>query len=442
MVAAVAVALATCSYGGFGGSIRVPPESFMRWAAIHALASRKAGKKINMRYELGVLAAAMALMGCSQGEDGAAQKPPAESVRTVSAAEVVLRPMGASQEVSGLLVPREEVVVGPELSGYRVAALLADEGDAVRAGQPLARLDDGLLQARIRQAEAALAQARARARQAQAESARVVGLEGQGVLSDEQIQQRRTAAASEQASADVAAAQLAGLRVEAERMTLRAPVAGVVLQRTVRRGDVASPGAEPMFRLAREGLVELSAEVPEHLLGGIRQGEGAAVVLASGTQVQGQVRLLSRRVDEKTKLVQVRVTLPVRQDLRPGGFARASFQPEARPVAAVPEKAVHFEAGGPQLATIDAEGRIRKTPVTLGVRTDGWVELRSGPPVGTLLALGGGAFALEGDKVLVHGVSPMQGPRPAAQRGQSLTLQDGTMQGSPAAGRQETGLRS
>ncbi|QNP49229.1 efflux RND transporter periplasmic adaptor subunit [Diaphorobacter aerolatus] len=299
-----------------------------------------------MRYELGVLAAAMALMGCSQGEGSVVQKPPVESVRAVSAAEVEMRPMDASQEVSGLLVPREEVVVGPELSGYRVASLLVDEGDAVRAGQPLARLDDGLLQARIKQAEAALAQARAQAKQAQAEAARVAGLDGQGVLSDEQIQQRRTASASGQSNADVAAAQLAGLRVEAERMTLRAPVAGVVLQRTVRRGDVASSGAEPMFRLAREGLVELAAEVPEHQLGRIRQGEAVSVVLASGAHVQGQVRLLSRRVDEKTKLVQVRVTLPVRQDLRPGGFARASFQPEARPVAAVPEKAVHFEAGG------------------------------------------------------------------------------------------------
>lgn len=363
-------------------------------------------------------AAAVALVvlsGCSRSStDKTTQAAPAEAVRAVSMARVELRAMGVTQQASGLLVAREEVAVGPELSGYRVAALLADEGDSVRAGQPLARLDDGLLQARIRQAEASLIQARAQARQAQAESARVDGLDGQGVLSDEQIQQRRTAAASANANADVAAANLAGLKEEAERMTLRAPVAGVVLQRNVRRGDVASPGGEAMFRLARDGMVELAAEVPEDQVDRVHPGDKVEVTLSSGITLPGTVRLLSRRVDEKTKLAQVRIGLPVRTDLRPGGFARADFQHAAEPVAAVPEKAIHFEAGGPQLATIDGDDRIRKLPVTLGARSQGWVVLRDGPPVGTRLALGGGAFVLDGDRVQVKQQTMAEAAAPAS----------------------------
>lgn len=359
-------------------------------------------------------AALLGLVACSEGSADKAPKPVTEVVRTVSVAQVELRPMGGVQQASGLLVAREEIAIGSELGGYRVAALLADEGDSVRAGQPLARLDDGLLQAKIAQAQASLVQARAQAKQAQAESARVEGLDGQGVLSDEQIQQRRTAAASANANADVAAATLAGLRVEAERMVLRAPVAGVVLQRNVRRGDVASAGGEAMFRLARDGMVELAAEVPEDQVDRIQPGHRVEVTLASGVVLDGQVRLLSRRVDDKTKLAQVRVVLPVRADLRPGGFAQARFAQASAPVAAVPEKAIHFEAGGPQLATIDADSRIRKLPVSLGARAQGWVALRDGPPVGTRLALGGGAFVLDGDRVQVS--SAAKAPEaPAAQ---------------------------
>lgn len=361
-----------------------------------------------------LMIAVLMLAACSRKETGKAAEPRREPARAVSVAEVELRPMDISQEASGLLIAREEVSVGSELGGYRVAALLADEGDMVRTGQPLARLDDGLLQARIKQAEAALAQARAQARQAHAEALRVDGLDGQGVLSDEQIQQRRTAAASAQANAEVAAANLAGLRVEADRMVLRAPVAGVVLERSVKRGDVAAAGSAPMFRLARDGLVELAAEVPEDQVDRIQPGDEVAVTLASGVALPGKVRLLSRRVDEKTKLAQVKVTLPVRPDLRPGGFARAHFKRIAQPVPAVPEKAIHFEAGGPQLATIDKDGRIRKLPVSLGARAQGWVALRSGPPAGTRLALGGGAFVLEGDKVEIRQAPPTAGA-PAAE---------------------------
>lgn len=362
-----------------------------------------------------VVVALAVLSGCSRSSaDKAAQVAPAEAMRAVSMARVELRAMGMAQQASGLLIAREEIAVGSELSGYRVATLLADEGDSVRAGQPLVRLDDGLLQARIRQAEASLMQARAQARQAQAESARVDGLDGQGVLSDEQIQQRRTAAASANANADVAAANLAGLKKEADRMTLRAPVAGVVLQRNVRRGDVASPGGEAMFRLAREGMVELAAEVPEDRVDRIHPGDKVEVTLASGVTLPGKVRLLSRRVDEKTKLAQVRISLPVRADLRPGGFARADFLHSAESVAAVPEKAIHFEAGGPQLATIDGDERIRKLPVTLGARSQGWVVLRDGPPVGTRLALGGGAFVLDGDRVQVKQQAIAETPAPVS----------------------------
>lgn len=318
--------------------------------------------------------------------------------RAVTVTSVVLRPMAGTLTASGLLVPREEAAVGSELSGFRVADVLVDEGAKVKQGQVLARLDPGLLMARIAQAEAAVAQTKAQALQARSEAARVAGLDGTGILSDEQIGSRRSQANSADAGVQVAQAQLNELRTQQQRMVIRAPVAGTVLERMTRRGDVASP-AQPMFRIARDSLIELDAEVPEDALAGIDIGERATVQLPSGQELQGTARLLSPRVDPMTKLGRVRVRLPVDPALRPGGFARVVFSRAAKPVPAVPEKAVLFEASGPLLIVVDQDNRAHRVAVRTQARADGFVAIDQGPPVGTRVAMGGGAFLLDGDLV-------------------------------------------
>ncbi len=318
--------------------------------------------------------------------------------RAVSVTHVVLRSMAGTLTASGLLVPREEIAVGAEIGGYRVATVLVEEGATVKRGQLLARLDPGLLQARISQGKAGVAQAQAKARQAKKEAARVKGLDGTGILSDEQIDSRRAQAAGADAGVQVAQAQLDDLRAQQQRVEIRSPVAGRVLERTVRPGDIATM-SQPMFRIARDGLIELDAEVPEAALAAIAQGDAAEVTLSSGARLTGSARRISPRIDPQSKLGRVRVALPLDAALRAGGFASVVFQRDVQPVPAVPEKAVQFEASGPLLIVIEADNRARRVPVRTGARDDGFVELDEGPPVGTRVALGGGAFLLDGDKV-------------------------------------------
>ena len=345
-----------------------------------------------------LLVSVLALASC--GKTSEAPPPPAADAgaRAVSVATVSLRPMAGSLTASGLLLPREEAAVGSELSGFRVAEVLVDEGATVTKGQVMARLDAGLLAAKIVQAEAGIAQAKAQAGQAQAEADRVKGLDGTGILSDEQIGSRRAQASSALASVQVAQAQLNELRTQEQRMVIRAPVAGTVLERTVKRGDVAST-AQTMFRIARDGLIELDAEVPEDALSSIQVGEQARVTLPSGVELEGVARLLSPRVDPKTKLGRVRVQLPVHAGLRSGGYAQAVFSRAASAVPVVPEKAVQFEASGPLLIVIDKDSLARRVAVKTAARSDGFVAIEDGPPLGTRVALGGGAFLLDGDLV-------------------------------------------
>jgi len=328
-----------------------------------------------------LLSALLLLSGC--GNDEAPPEAP-EISRAVTVGTVQLRPISGIATASGLLVPREEAAVGSELSGFRVERVYAEEGDTVDAGEPLARLDNALLASQM-------AEARARAQQAQGEADRVKGLDGTGVLSDEEIAQRR-------GQARIAQAQLEDLATRAARLTVRSPVDGLVLERNVRPGAV-SGGGDPMFRIARDGLIELDAEVPEDALGAIEEGTPATVTLPTGEEFHGTVRLVSPRIDPDTKLGHVRIKLPVDPALRAGGFARVTFQRNAEPVPALPEKAIQFEAGGPLVTVIGKDNRARRVPVRTGARGDGWVELLDGPPPGTRVAIGGGAFLLDGDLV-------------------------------------------
>lgn len=343
---------------------------------------------------------ALSTTACTKKPDAA----PAAAVvdgagaRAVSVTDVVLRPMAGTLTAAGLLVPREEIAVGAEIAGYRVATVLVEEGATVKKGQLLARLDPGLLQAKLSQAKAGVVQAQSKARQAKKEAARVKGLDGTGILSDEQIDSRRAQAAGAGAAVQVAQAQLEDLRAQQQRMEIRAPVAGKVLERTVRPGDIAAM-SQPMFRIAKGGLIELDAEVPESTLASIGTGDTAEVTLSSGAILSGSARRISPRVDPQTKLGRVRVALPLDAALRAGGYASVVFSRDVQPVPAVPEKAVQFEASGPLLIVIGADNRARRVPIRTGARDDGYVALEQGPPVGTRVALGGGAFLLDGDKV-------------------------------------------
>jgi HlyD family secretion protein len=328
-----------------------------------------------------VVVAALGLSACGAKKKvpGAGAQPP----RAVRVARVEPRAMSGGLTASGVLIPREEAAVSSELPGYVVSKVYADVQQWVKKGQPLVQLDDTLLRAQIAQQAAATAQAVDAAK-------RVKDLDNAGVLAGEDIAARRFQAQAAQAA-------LNNLKVRDARMTIRAPVSGLVMERMVRPGDISSTAV--MFRIIRDGLVELEANVPEADLGKIRVGEAAQAVLPDGAAVWGKVRLVSPAVDPDTKLGKVRILLPVRPDLRPGGYARAVFKGGARAVMSAPETAISYSANGPTVMTVDSANRVHVVPVKTGQHGGGYVELTQGPPEGTRVLLGGGAFVLEGDVV-------------------------------------------
>lgn len=348
-----------------------------------------------MKPPLFVTAIALTLSACAKETPRADE---AEAPPTVGVFRVALRPVSAGIDVSGTIVAREEAAILPELSGYRVLRVLADEGDQVRRGQPVALLDGALLAGEEARLRAQRTSAQVAAERARSEHLRVADLTGRGVIADETIVQRGFEARAAQAQLQSAQAALREIVVRRGRLTLRSPVSGIIVQRSLRPGDVAGTGTEPPFRIARDGLFELDAEAPEHLLSRLAPGTTATVTLASGRRLTGTVRRLGERIDPATRLGRVRILLPFHPGLRLGGFATASIAGEARSVRSVPLRALSYE-GGPSVMTVDKAGRVARVPVRTGARGGGMVELLDGPPSGTPVLLGGSALVVPGQIV-------------------------------------------
>ncbi|HEY8566314.1 MAG TPA: efflux RND transporter periplasmic adaptor subunit [Beijerinckiaceae bacterium] len=370
----------------------------------------------------GVLPAAAA--GPAAKDQAPAAAPFAPTVTTVRADR---RELVERLVVSGTVIAREEVMVVAEVDGLRVTEILVDEGDAVKRGQVLARLDRRQLDIQLAQndasaarVEASIAQARTQIPQAEATLAearpaleRAESLRRSGNVTDASYEQRLSALRGAEARLSAAReglkfaesekatiqAQRRDIMLKIERAEIKAPVAGIVSRRNARLGAIAAPGAtEPLFRLIQDGALELEAEVLDVRLTRVREGQPASVTAEVGRQVEGRVRLVPAEVDRTTRLGRVRVALPKDDAFRLGAFARAALEVARVNAVSVPASALVFGTGGVTIQVVEGD-RVRVRPVKTGISADGTVEIVEGLAGGETVIAKAGAFLRDGDAV-------------------------------------------
>ena len=353
---------------------------------------------------------------------------PAASALSVSVSRAQLRPLRETLLVTGTLVAREELLVGAQLDGVRIVDIVHEVGDQVAAGALLARLDRETLDAQLAQtqasltrADASIAQARsviseALASQTEADNnlARAQRLRSSGTLSVETLQQHETqakvAAARVVASREglnvaeaeraVVHAQLRELEVKLKRSEIRTPHAGLISQRNARLGAVVSSSGEPLFRVVRDGCIELAAEVPESQLPRLSVGQTVTVNPAgSERSLQGTIRLIDPSVNPTTRLGRVLIQLPLDSALRTGSFARGVVDIAQRQAVSVPQSAVLFGAQGAYLQVVNAQGQVEQRVVEIGLKGEGRVEIRNGLTAGEHVITRAGSFVRHGDMV-------------------------------------------
>jgi RND family efflux transporter MFP subunit len=303
--------------------------------------------------------------------------------------------------LTGQISARNDMPIGVEGDGGRIAAVLVEPGDHVRRGQVLARLNPLTAQSQVEGAEAALDELRAGAATAQAEYARAQG--ARDSFSAEEFERRRTAALTAQAKVKAAEAQLAEAHTRWQRTTVVAPSDGIVLTRSAEAGQIALPGATPLFRLARGGEIEMRGQVAEQDMPRLRVGQTALVRLDGVAQpFTGKVWQIGAIIDAVTRQGSVRIALPAAdQNLRPGAFARADIQAGATMGVILPQTAVLSDEQGTYALVVGADDKLERRAVTVaGAHSEGL--LVSGGLTGNerVVAIAG-AFLRTGEQVQV-----------------------------------------
>jgi len=329
------------------------------------------------------------------GEGGAGQS--VDRRQAVSVATAQLASFSPSVALTGEVRPRNDLYVFAPSAGVRILELLADAGDQVSLGQPLARLDTALADAQLSAAQAGVAEAAAAQLRAADEFTRAQSIADSGALSTEQIAQR--AAAAEAAMARLAAAQAHLAEVEARLQGgfVRAPAAGLVIERTARLGAPAE--GQALFRIAGGGALEAAVQVAESDILALPRGARAAFTLVDGSVVTGALVRLPASVDVRTRTGEAVFALPRDQRVRAGMFVRGEALLDDRQALSVPTEAVLFENGAPYVFIISEDSFARRTPVSIGARSGDLIEIRTGLSIGDRVAASGGAFLQDGDSV-------------------------------------------
>src|SRR4051812_48839674 len=301
---------------------------------------------------------------------------------------------------TGSLAARRDMPVGVPGSGGQVVRVLVEPGQWVGAGQTLAVIDSSVQAQQASQLAAQIEVARADLRLAQNNLDRAQSLVGRGFISRADLDQKHATRDAAAARVRVAQAQLGQTRAQIGQLAVRAPMAGLVLTRSVEAGQVVGPGSGALFRIAAGGEMELMAMLAQDDLARIPAGTIATVTPVGSTQAyQGSVWQVAPVVDPQTRQGAARIAIPYNRDLRPGGFAQAQIHAGTTDAPLLPESAVQADDHGNFVYIIDAQNTVVRRPITIGEVTDHGVSIVQGLNGSEHVVLMAGAFLNPGQKV-------------------------------------------
>lgn len=360
------------------------PERTRRWVAPSAL-----------------LLACSLISACTRGEtaDRAAAEP--RAALTVAVATVGRQALQNRILASGSVAPWRELVIGSEASGLAVAEIAVEEGQSVRKGDLLVRLNDAALNAQIAEQNALIDEAAANLASSQRELDRAQQLVTTKAISQQTADERATTVKTNEAKLTAARAVLEQLKVQLARTRIVAPDDGYVLKRSVSLGQVVSSGTE-LVRMVQRSRLEVDASVAEAELLAIRPGDGVRVTDPAGRSLTASVRELAPSVDSTSRLGTVRIDLPADSGLKPGMFVRVEIETEPRIALAVPRQALVWRAGGAGVFLVHTDASVALKPVATGRQMEDLVEITSGLAENQRIVSEGAAFLNDGDKVQVE----------------------------------------
>ena len=339
----------------------------------------------------------LVLRGASNRSHGPVAPAAAQAV-TTKTLETLQIARGVT--ANGTVYAWQEIIVGPEVGGYLVAAVNVEVGDHVRKGQELVRLAEDLLAADVASKRANLEQAQASLENAESAYRRANSLSGSGALSQSDVDKLRAEELAARARVEVSKAELQASDLRLRHTHVTASDDGVISARSVNVGQVAQVGGE-MLRLLRKGRVEWRAEIPESRIREIRVGQNVKLTTADGAQLDGKVRAIAPTVESNTRAALVYVDIPSTGAARPGMFARGEILLGQASASMTPLSSVVTQDGYTYVFVVNEQQLVVRRRVETGAVHDNQIEIVAGVEPGERIVDKGAGFLKDGDHVRV-----------------------------------------
>jgi len=325
---------------------------------------------------------------------------------------------GASLDASGYVVARRQATLTAKIQG-KVLEVNFEEGQKVKAGDIVARLDDSNLQAALHQAQALEVQAKAAFENAGRYYTRYQGLQAQGAIATDMVENQRILYDNARTQYGVTQAQVAVAQAALRDAVVRAPFSGVVTVKVAQIGEVVAPQASGggstrtgILTIVDMDSLEVQVDVSENYIERVQVGGDAVIHLDAfpDWDIPGSVIAIIPTADQSKGTVAVRVKIKSKdprilpQMAARVGFMTAPEKGEAQTVSrvTVPPGAVIANGKTGSVFVIGAEDKIEKREVALGLKTPQAVTILSGLSAGDRLASDNLDKLHDGDRVAVQ----------------------------------------
>ncbi len=332
---------------------------------------------MNIRKTVAVLLAGIiaSLNGCGNAPSpGQNQAGPVVYVDVEIAREA---PINATVTATGTINAKNEVKIIAQAEG-KIIFLGVEEGDKVKEGQTVVRLDASVLAAQTKEAEA-------NAQDAKANYDRLNRLMKSGLIAEQEFEQAKT-------RHNVLKARLEYQKALLEYTTIRSPISGIVTFRGVREGDVAVPRAH-LLTISDPATLVIEINVSELEVPRIKPGDRVTIKIDAypNQDFTGMVRRVFPSSDPLTRLVKVEIQLTDRDDrLFPGLFARAVLTSSRKDRATVlSSDAIITAPSGGNSAFVVVDSVVEKRDLKLGIREGNRVEILEGVAAGEKVVVAG-----------------------------------------------------
>ena len=315
--------------------------------------------KQNLKY-IAIFAVATSLVACADDEAHTAKDAPTIQAHTMAVSAVTVP---SYYTTSGSVASDHRVSISTQLSGY-IKSLSVREGDKVKVGQILIQIDPT-------DAKQAYLQAKADLKDAKADLNRFKQLLASGAISSQKVDKAKL-------RYDVAQSNVARAENQLSYAEVRSPVDGVVVEKRLSVGDLASPGV-PILAIEDPNSLLVATYVSENYISKIHEGDTVDITIKSlGKTFEGQVRQVVQAADPVSHQFLVKVALKASSDIHPGMFAQAGFRVGERQAIMIPQATLQERTGLFAVYVLDADGISQYRLVRLGQSLGDKVEIVAG----------------------------------------------------------------